>query len=168
MQLPNFQPLLALICCLCSSALYALPQDKSQPIHIQADHAEIDEKKGTITYTGKVRMTQGSMQINASQVQLFRNQKQVTRIIATGKPANFRQQPQDDQPVTDAFGKKLDYSIAKQTVTITGDARVQQNADSFSSERIVYHMDEAIVNAYSGENGTGQRVKMVIQPKADQ
>lgn len=151
-----------------SPLCFALPTDRQQPIHISADSAQIDDNTGTTTYKGNVLMTQGSLEIRAANVSLYRINDEVSQIIATGSPANFRQQPSSDQPITDAFGEKLDYQITNQTVTISGKARVEQAGDTFSGERIVYQMDKAIVNAYSGKGSSGQRVQMVIQPKGKQ
>lgn len=156
---------LALLFTLVALPAWSLPTDKSQPIHISADSAKIDDNTGITTYLGRVTMKQGSMEIHADKVKLYRNKEEVTRILATGKQANFRQQPEADQPMTDAFGDTMDYEVKKQTLTITGSAKVQQNADSFSGEKIVYQMDKAIVNAYGGSSSQG-RVQMVIQPKA--
>jgi lipopolysaccharide export system protein LptA len=162
----SFISLFLLLSTLYSSFCFALPSDREQPIHISADSARIDDNTGTTTYTGHVRMIQGSMEIRAAKVDLFREKDDVSRIIAIGSPANFRQKPSADKPTTNAFGQKLEYEIAAQTVTITGQARVEQDRDTFSGERIVYQMNKAIVNAYSGSGSSGQRVQMVIQPKA--
>lgn len=151
-----------------SPLCFALPTDRQQPIHISADSAQIDDNTGTTTYKGNVLMKQGTLEIRAANVDLYRINDEVSQIIATGSPANFRQQPSLDQAMTDAFGEKLDYQITDQTVTITGKARVEQAGDTFSGERIVYQMDKAIVNAYSGKGSSGQRVQMIIQPKAKQ
>ncbi len=145
---------------------FALPTDRQQPIHVSADSAQIDDNTGITTYKGNVLITQGSLEIRAANVDLYRINDEVSQLIATGSPANFRQQPSLDQAITDAFGEKLDYQVTNQTVTITGKARVEQAGDTFSGERIVYQMNKAIVNAYSGKGSSGQRVQMVIQPKA--
>ncbi len=151
-----------------SPLCFALPTDRQQPIHISADSAQIDDNTGTTTYKGNVLITQGSLEIRAANVDLHRVNDDVSQIIATGSPANFRQQPSAGQAITDAYGEKLDYQITDQTVTITGKARVEQAGDTFSGERIVYQMNKAIVNAYSGNGSSGQRVQMIIQPKAKQ
>lgn len=170
MSISNVFRALTITACglLFSLSAQALPTDRNQPIHISADHARIDEAKGTTVYTGNVQMTQGSMVINAARVDLYREKNEVSRVVATGSLAKFSQQPSIDQPVTDAYGETLEYKISEQTVTITGKARVEQNKDTFSGERIVYQMDKAVVNAYSGKGNNGQRVQMVIQPKASQ
>ena len=127
--------------------VYALPSDKHQPIHISADAAQINEKTGTTTYTGNVLMKQGSMEIKAARIDLYREKDNVSRIVANGTPANFRQQAAEEKPVTDAFGEKLDYLIAKQTITITGNAKVQQEGDQFTGSKLVYKMDKANINS---------------------
>jgi lipopolysaccharide export system protein LptA len=111
-------------------------------------------------------MTQGSMQMKANKVELVRKNDDIDSIIATGTPASFQQKPAANKPITTAYGMKMVYKIKDQTITITDKAKVVQEKDSFSGERIVYQMDKAIVNAYGGSGSSGERVQMIIQPKA--
>ncbi len=145
----------------------ALPEDQQQPIHISADHASMNERTGITVYTGNVEIVQGTMVIRGARVELHRNDEGVQRIISTGKPAQFQQQPKHDQPLTKAYGERMDYRVNKQEVTITEAARVDQGRDTFTGERIVYNMKQAVVNAYGSEKDSGQRVQMVIQPKTE-
>lgn len=143
----------------------ALPGDRDQPINISADKASINERTGITVYSGNVEIRQGSMLIKGARVELHRNTDGVERIISTGSPAEFHQQPKADAPLTRAYGKRMDYRIKRQEVTITDSARVTQGEDSFSGERIVYNMDKAIVNAFGSNDQNGERVRMVIQPR---
>ncbi|MEY3041343.1 MAG: hypothetical protein RLZZ174_425, partial [Pseudomonadota bacterium] len=43
-----------------ASVSHALPEDEQQPIEIEADRAELDDATGTATYSGAVRLDQGS------------------------------------------------------------------------------------------------------------
>ncbi|NVK44119.1 MAG: lipopolysaccharide transport periplasmic protein LptA [Oceanospirillaceae bacterium] len=147
-----------------SSAALALPEDRSQPINISADQATIDDVSGTTIYSGNVSIEQGSMKITASQVDLYRSNGDVDRILATGN-VHFQQQAARDKPVTNAYGERMDYRIDRREITITGNARVVQQKDSFTGQKIVYNLDKSLVNAFSGEGQKGQRVQMVIQPK---
>ncbi|GAA0689551.1 hypothetical protein GCM10009104_15060 [Marinobacterium maritimum] len=145
----------------------ALPEDQQKPIHISADHASMNERTGITVYTGNVEIVQGTMVIRGARVELHRNDRGVQRIISTGKPAQFQQQPSQDQPLTKAYGERMDYRVNKQEVTITNSARVDQGRDTFTGERIVYNMEKAVVNAYGSDKDSGQRVQMVIQPKTE-
>ncbi|SEG53816.1 lipopolysaccharide transport periplasmic protein LptA [Marinobacterium lutimaris] len=156
---------------LCSLTLWlaspamALPEDSSQPIHIGADSASMNDRTGVTTYRGQVEIVQGTMKIRGDQVELFRDANgEVNRIVSTGRPAEFEQQPKREDPLTHAYGLRMEYLVNQQQVTITEQARVEQGKDTFTGKRIVYKMNEAIVDAFSSENGD-QRVQMVIQPK---
>ena len=53
--------LLSLSAALGSASALALPNDRDQPIRIQADNAHLDDKQGVATYTGDVIITQDLM-----------------------------------------------------------------------------------------------------------
>jgi lipopolysaccharide export system protein LptA len=142
----------------------ALPTDRNQPIHVSADRATMDDNSGITTYSGNVEIEQGSLKIKARSVDLHRNNDGVSRILATGN-VQFQQQASSDKPVTNAYGERMDYQVQRQEITITGDARVVQQKDTFTGQKIVYNLDKSLVNAFSSEDGKGQRVQMVIQPK---
>lgn len=157
--------LLALL--LSSFKAFALPEDQDQPIYVSADRATMNEITGIAVYTGDVEIRQGTMILIGARVEMHRDaQGSISRIIATGSPAQFQQQASANQPLTRAYGLRMDYSVAAQTVTITEQARVTQDADEFTGDRIVYDMSKSVVDAFRSEAQGGQRVQMVIQPKA--
>lgn len=147
----------------------ALPEDRDQPIYITADSARIDDKTGITTYKGNVVIKQGSLLIEAAHVDMYRGDDGIDKLVAKGDLAHFRQKPQQDQPYSDAWGKRMVYMVDDQELTITESAKVIQDQDTFTGEKIVYDLDRSIVNAF-GNNGkssgkNGGRVNMVIQPK---
>lgn len=161
------QGILALLLVI-STYSFALPEDQDQPIYVSADHATMNEITGIAVYTGDVEIRQGTMILQGSRVEMHRDaQGSISRIIATGTPAQFQQQASPNQPLTRAFGLRMDYRVPTQTVTITEQARVTQGADEFTGDRIVYDMDKSVVDAFRSESQGGQRVQMVIQPKAN-
>ena len=60
-----------LLCILVSQFSLALPDDRQQPIHISADNALRDEKKGITIYRGNVVLNQGSLHISANRITDF-------------------------------------------------------------------------------------------------
>ena len=56
-----------------SPASWALPTDREQPIRVQADSAELDDKQGVAVYRGDVVVTQGSMKLTANRAQVFQS-----------------------------------------------------------------------------------------------
>lgn len=79
----------------------ALPTDKSQNIHIAAQKAVLDQKKGITTYSGDVQFSQGSMVLKADTVTAHFNAQtqKIERIHARGAPARYQQQPDIDKGV---------------------------------------------------------------------
>ena len=57
----TFPLLLSLGLALGSAGAWALPSDREQPIRVQADTAELDDKQGVAVYRGDVVITQGTL-----------------------------------------------------------------------------------------------------------
>lgn len=162
----NLTKSLLLLSVLVSLGAQALPTDRDQPIHIEADKATRDQKQGITTYQGRVVMDQGSIHIEADQVIIYSQEKKVGRILATGSPARFQQQPAPDKQVIKANGQRLDYRVADDKLTIEGDASVTQEGSQISGDLINYNIHLAVVEAgaLTGDQHQG-RVKMVLQPQ---
>lgn len=155
-----------LISALFSLSAFALPEDRNKPIHISADSATIDEKSGHTTYLGDVKITQGTLLIEADRVEIERGKSGVDQVTAFGKQAHFRQKPEASKPFTDAWGDSIVYEVNKGLLTLKKNARVVSGQDTFTGSRIVYNLKTSVVDAFSeGKNGGNGRVEMIIQPK---
>ena len=66
----------------------ALSTDSQQPIHIEADQAELDETRRVTVYKGSVVIVQGTMRIKADRVDFFYSEERaLDKAVAMGKPA---------------------------------------------------------------------------------
>ena len=157
-----------LLSALFSGLASALPEDKSQPIHIAADSANMNELTGITVYKGAVNVQQGTLKIEGSTVELKQKNGGVTNIKALGSPAHYEQKPNKQEPLTHAYGNKLDYDTTAEILVITGKAKVTQGGDVFTGDRIVYNMKKSTIEAFSDDKSSNERVIMVIQPKATQ
>ncbi len=144
----------------------AMPEDAQQAIHITADSATRNDQTGITVYKGDVLLTQGSMKVIGDSIELRQSGTRVSTIIAKGSPAEFQQRPEAGKEVTHAYGEVLDYNIRTKELEITGQAKISQGSDSFSGNRIIYDMNRSTVNAFGDNSANGQRVQMIIQPKA--
>lgn len=170
MKWTNLLATAALTLGLWSANATALPDDRDQPIHITADTASINDKTGITTYKGNVVITQGSILIEADHVDMFRGDEGVEKLIAQGAPAHFRQQPEVNSAYSDAWGLHIVYMIDDDKLTITKQAKVVQEQDTFTGEKIIYDLAKSIVDAFGNADGSADtnkgRVNMVIQPKS--
>ena len=138
----------------------ALPTDKEQPINVSANKARKNGNQGTTTYLGNVIITQGSVRITGEEIIIYDNKGAVSKIIATGTPAEFRQRPQVNEPETIATGSTIEYDINQEMLSIEGNARLNQGGDTTTSNKITYDINSSIVNA-GDDNG---RVNMTLTP----
>ncbi|MCF7981443.1 MAG: lipopolysaccharide transport periplasmic protein LptA [Pseudomonadales bacterium] len=154
---------LALLVTLTSTYSFALPSDKEQPIHIKSDTAEIDDAKGISIYRGNVNIDQGSINLTAEVVTIYNTKQGISKVIAVGNPAHYRQQSEIDEPLTHAFGDTINYFLTDERIELRKNAKLEQQQDYFTGDRIDYDMKNRVVNAYS--DNTDARVNMVLQPK---
>ena len=83
--------LLNLILVLSVSHAWALSSDREQPINIESDTAELNEKTGVSTYRGRVVLTQGTLIIHSDTLVIYTNEEDIERVVAQGNPATYRQ-----------------------------------------------------------------------------
>lgn len=168
-----------LICAMCFSALspnsMGLESDKSQPITIQADYAEISEAVGTAIYQGNVQLNQGSLQIYSDRIVVFSNdKKKVEKVVATGSPASFEQQLESNKPKVVAKANDIEYQPLNSKLILSHQAELTQGDNLFEGERIEYNIKLQILNASgdidSAKDGTKPktRVKMVLPPPTEE
>ncbi|TLX57401.1 lipopolysaccharide transport periplasmic protein LptA [Stutzerimonas nosocomialis] len=155
---------------LASTNLWALPEDRNQPIRVQADSAELDDRQGVAVYRGDVVITQGSMKITGNTVTITQNQNgDVEVFTAIGKPAYYEQKPAADKQIVQAYGLTIQYFASNERIVLLDQARVVQEGNTFEGEKIVYDTQRQIVNAgrATGAEVTSPRprVDMVIQPR---
>jgi lipopolysaccharide export system protein LptA len=150
-----------------STTSLALPEDKNQPIKIQADRAERDDKLGVTIYAGEVEIDQGTLHLEADKVVIESEADEPTLIIATGKPARLRQLPARDKETVRAHANTIKYYLDKEQVILIDNASIEQQGSIVNSERIDYFIADGKVkaqgNAYSSTKK--RRVEMVIPPK---
>ena len=153
-----------------SSTSWALPSDRDQPIRVQADSAELDDKQGVAVYRGSVVITQGSLKITGDTVTLTQNQTGDLEVFtAVGKPAYYEQQPSADKQIVKAYGLTIQYYASKERIVLIDQAKVIQEGNTFEGEKIVYDTQRQIVNAGRATGAQVStprpRIDMIIQPK---
>jgi lipopolysaccharide export system protein LptA len=152
-------------CCLILTAglSYALPQDKYETIRGRAANLTIDNKTGVATYKGNVNIQQGTLNIVAETLMVHRNaQGDVEKMIATGSPARFQQQPEADKGIITASAKSITYLPAKEHLVLVEDASVEQDGSVMSGATIDYDLIKEILKATGNQQQGSSGVEIVI------
>ena len=140
---------------------WALPEDSQQEIQISSDSASLDKIQGLIIYTGNVKMTQGTLNIQADKIILTRNNDGLQKVKALGNPAHYEQVISLKEGKTQASGNTIIYHAASEELVLIDNAELEKQGNLFSGEKIVYLISEQRIKADS-------QVIMVIQPQKEQ
>jgi len=131
----------------CSVAVFgfALPTDSQQELNLSSDSANVDLKRGVVIHKGNVKLTQGSLRIESDELIVHRRGDVIEQVIATGSPAVFEQQPEEDQAPIIARGQRIEYHLqdAVETISVIDNARIEQGGIVSRCDRIEFNLTES-------------------------
>lgn len=163
--------LIALLMLALPAAVLALPEDREQPINIEADHAQLDDQEGVTQYRGEAILTQGTLRIEGDIITFYYNEnRQLIKAVAQGKPATYRQVHKAGDPPVRARALQMEYYADRDKIYLIGEGHVWQSGDEFTGNRIEYDIARNVVSATSepvtvaGQTQQRGRVHMIIQP----
>ena len=148
--------------------------DRDEPINIEADRAEADEKSRVTIYRGDAIIVQGTLRITGDKIEIYLNEEdQFVKLVSVGRPASMRQLPDDSEVYRTAKAKRLEYFADRDLIVLLGDAQYGQGADQISADRIEYDSRRGRMRARAKQPEEGaadgaaptDRIKIVIQPK---
>jgi lipopolysaccharide export system protein LptA len=130
--------------------------NKKEPIYITSDWMEVDQKKNTITYKGRVVTIQSEMTMRSETLTAVYDpeMKQIRQIIAEGKVNAV-------QGNRMATGDKAIFDEKAKTVTLTGNPVMRQGNSQVTGSRIIYYIDQDRAVA---EGKDSVRVQVTIFP----
>ena len=163
---PNPKFVWALALALAPLSAIALPEDRSQPIQLEASRGQIDQKTGVSTYEGNVVISQGSMRLTSDTATIYVKDGGFQRMEATGKPVTLRYRPTADKPEIQGVSPRVEYDVVGAKVIMSGGARLTQGQDVFTGDRVEYDLKDDVVRARgAGKQG---RIQFTIQPRANE
>jgi lipopolysaccharide export system protein LptA len=132
--------------------------DRNSPVTVDADQLENLQKEGLVVFTGNVVATQNGSRQYADRMEVYLDAKGegIVRTISTG---NVKIITRDCKIGT---ARRAEYYDAEQRVVLVGNARVWQDDNVVTGERITIYLaeDRSVVEA-----GKQERVKAVFYPR---
>jgi lipopolysaccharide export system protein LptA len=131
--------------------------NKKEPIYITSDWMEVDQKKNTITYKGRVVTIQSEMTMRSERLTAVYDpeMKQIRQIIAEGKVNAV-------QGNRLATGDRAIFDEKAKTVTLTGNPVMRQGNSQVTGSRIIYYIEQDRAVA---EGKDSVRVQVTIFPE---
>ena len=167
-QLNNI-PLLVTFFLLCPTACFAEQSDRNEPIHLEADQVLMDDAEQISTFTGNVRLSQGTLLIRGDKVVVVQDKDGYQIATAYGNTAEFRQKRESLNEYVEGYGERIEYDMRTGTLNLHERARLKRDKDEVSGNHITYNAKTEIFQVNSGsassENMPPQRVRAVMQPK---
>ncbi len=151
---------LIIVSLLISCQALALKSDREQPMDLKAQNWSGSLKDGKQSWNGNVRVTQGSLKINADTGVLHYQNGEIGKAEFSGSPATI-EQTQDGGGVVRVAAKKIDYDLERNAVILSGGVKIEDGGNVTTGERFEYALDSG---AIKGDGGTGE-VSMRIVPK---
>lgn len=134
---------------------------KSQPVTIDADQMESFKKEGLVIFTGNVIARQNNSVHYADRMEVYLDERddKMRRIISTG---NVKILTKDCRTGT---ARRAEYYDDEQKVLLIGNARVWQEDNIVTGERITIFLaeDRSVV-----QRGSQGRVQAIFYPKSEE
>lgn len=173
-----FYASLALAFFLISTNAFAERADRDQPIHLEADHATVEDYKRrgefrTSIFTGNVILTQGTLVIRANKIIMKEDTYGYRYATAHGNPVHFRQKRDGVDEYVEAWSKRVEYDDTTGKIELFGQARLKRGADEVAGDYVSYDITRDFFQAsgqpqQNSEKQTDRRVRAVIQPRPKQ
>jgi len=141
--------------------------DSRLPLDIEADHVEVLDAEHRIVWRGNVNAVQGDSALRAARIDVHytgtgvggtNGWGDIDRIVATTDVFYIT-------PEQTARGDRGVYSLAEETITLTGDVVIRQGDNTVTTT--FFENDLVSGNSRFGEQGDGQRVRAVLVPAGD-
>ena len=152
---------LSLLALLTATFVNAAEVDFTQEIKIVAKKQSSDLKNKIASYMEDVKITQGSLNIEADIVQVSNDANSESKTyVARGKPAKFSQLLDDGQKI-ELQANEISYSPSSQMIIIKGNAKVSQEGSMVQGDIITYNIATEQLSAESTE-----AVTTILKPEA--
>ena len=146
-----------------SAQSHAGKEDFTKKIVLAAQYQNADGIAKKAYYKGNVVIQQGSLKVSADELEVDASKGEDNEIfIATGSPAKYSQQQEDGSIVT-AQADKIEYHRQTRSLSLEGNAQIQQNSSSVQGKSIKFNMELEQIIAQGSDQESG-RVITTFQP----
>ena len=137
--------------------------DFGLPIKVDSQSNFFDGKTKTSIFRRDVKITQGSLEILADEVEVIAGLGDGKEVfIARGNPAKYSQKLDDGTNIS-AAANEIKYEVANRTLTLIGGAELNQDSSLVKGESILFNMELEQLIAESSDTSEGG-VTAIFQP----
>lgn len=128
----------------------------NEPIQIEAESGEYDNRINAYKLFGNVRISHGPLSVNADEGYAFQTEGEDERIELFGQPTQWTMAMEDGSQAS-GQSDQIIYNLTQNIITMIGNARVQDKRGTFTGSKLTYNLE---TEKTEGEGG----VQVVIEP----
>ncbi|HUW26511.1 MAG TPA: lipopolysaccharide transport periplasmic protein LptA [Gallionella sp.] len=165
---PRIKLLLAIFLLLGTPFCFAERADRDKPMHLEADQLLVDDARQISTFTGNVKLAQGTLLIRGDKIVVTQDQDGFKHGTVYGNTASFRQKREGLDEYVEGYGERIEYDTRAETVDFYVHARLKRDLDEVLGEHITYSAKTEIFQVNGGastESSPPKRVRAVLQPR---
>lgn len=146
-----------------SDAFSGLSASSRDPIQIEADELEVQDRDKTAVFRGNVRLVQGPTTLRASSITVYYNgratgtNQQISKVEARG-PIRVTSQDQT------ARGDRATFQMASQILTLTGNVILTKGGNELRGQRLIVNLKTGESRVEAPNSQSGGRVRGVFLP----
>jgi len=170
----RFLPGLLLALLLTTPTAQATPQDRKQPVNIEADRVSVDDRNKVHIFEGDAHLEQGSLILRGERIVVTQDANGFQQGVASGtakQQATFSQQRPGRDDKVNGQADRIEYDGRTEIARMFGNARVTSGNDEVRGDYIEYNglADNYAVNSGAPASGSSKpagRVSATIPPRA--
>lgn len=146
-----------------SDAFSGLSASSRDPIEIEADELEVQDREKTAVFRGNVRLVQGPTTLRASSITVYYDgratgtNQQISKVEARG-PIRVTSEDQT------ARGDRATFQMATQILTLTGNVILTKGSNELRGQRLIVNLKTGESRVEAPKNQSGGRVRGVFLP----
>lgn len=125
-------------------------------VGIDAENATYDHASGATHLRENVQITRGGMKVTADEGYTYRGENGLQRVELFGSPVRWWATTESGDETT-GHADEVIYDLVARTITLIGNAYIEEPRGTFSGDELVYNLD---TQATEGRGG----IQMTIEP----
>lgn len=149
-----------------STSAWGLNSDMNQAATIISDSVEYNHQLGESTYDGHIHAIQGSTELQADHLTIFRNKnKKIDKIVALGDHAQYETLPDGQKHKVYAKANTIEYYPLEKKLVLLGKAHVLFEKNEIHGEHIIFNIDTQILSSLPEHHS---KTTIVLHPSKEQ
>ncbi len=160
---------LALSLLLAAAPAAAEKADRGKPIHLEADRVTVDDAKQISVFEGNVVLTQGTLVIRGSRMEVRQDSEGFKSGTTWGNLAYFRQKREGYEEYIEGWAERIEYDGRADKLQMFNRASMKRGLDEVRGNYISYDAASEFFQVIGGKPSSPDesgRVRAVTQPKA--